>query len=309
MPTAPSSRPVALAAGRERRHRTGGLDSWLPTLFLTPGALLTLTCVLLPMVYAIRLSFYKLDSFVGTPEWVGFGNYARLVADSRFWNGLLNGLVYSLATIVLQVALGIAIALLMNEVFRGRALLQGLTMVPYILPTVVVALTWRWMLDGSLGILTLGARRLGLTHTAWFDTPGLAMLSVVVISVWTWTPFVSTAFLAALKTIPPELYEAARVDGSNAWQRFFYVVLPTVRPVLVVIVLLRGIWMFNKFDIIWLMTKGGPLEATEHLPVLSYVLTFNLFDIGGGAAVATISFLLLAGIVSLYLRLFPMDEP
>jgi multiple sugar transport system permease protein len=289
-----------MPVGRARR--------WLPALFMAPGALLTLVCVLLPVLYAIQLSFYKLDSFIARPIWVGLANYARLLEEPRFWNGLGNGLVYSLATIAVQVGLGIAIALLLNEAFRGRAILQGLSLVPYVLPTVVVALTWRWLLDGSHGIFTLWARRLGFTQASWFDTPGWAMTVVVLVSIWIWTPFVSTAFLAALKTIPPELYEAARVDGSNAWQRFRYVVIPAVRPVLVVIVLLRGIWMFNKFDIIWLLTHGGPLEGTEHLPILSYVLTFNLFDIGGGAAVATISFLLLAGVVSLYLWLFPLEE-
>ncbi len=289
-----------MLGGRSRR--------WLPVLFLAPGALLTLVCVLLPVLYAVQLSFYRLESFIGRPAWVGVGNYAQLFQEARFWNALANGFVYSLATIVLQVALGIVIALLLNEVFPGRALLQGLTVIPYVLPTVVVALTWRWLLDGSHGLISQWARALIGANVGWFDSGGMAMAVVVLVSVWMWTPFVSTAFLAALKTIPGELYEAARVDGANAWQRFAYVVIPSVRPVLIVIVLLRGIWMFNKFDIVWLLTHGGPLEATEHLPILSYVLTFSLFDIGGGAAVATISFLFLAGIVSLYLWLFPMEE-
>jgi multiple sugar transport system permease protein len=275
---------------------------------MAPGALLTVTCVLVPVLYAVQLSFYRLDSFIAAPVWVGLGNYARVLQEARFWNGLTNGLVYSLATIVLQLVLGIAIALLLDQSFRGRAWVQGVSLLPYVLPTVVVALTWRWMLDGSLGIITIWARRLGMSVAGWFDSPALAMTVIVVVSVWIWTPFVSTAFLAALKTVPPELYEAARVDGAGAWQRFVYVVVPAVRPVLIVIVLLRGIWMFNKFDIVWLLTHGGPLEATEHLPILSYVLTFNLFDIGGGAAVATISFVLLATIVSTYFWLFPMEE-
>jgi multiple sugar transport system permease protein len=281
---------------------------WLPALLMAPGTLLTAACILVPVLYAVQLSFYRLDSFIATPVWVGLGNYARVLQEARFWNGLANGLVYSLATIVLQLVLGIAIALLLDQAFRGWAWVQGVSLLPYVLPTVVVALTWRWMLDGSLGIITVWARRLGLGVTGWFDSPALAMTVIVVVSVWIWTPFVSTAFLAALKTVPQELYEAARVDGAGAWQRLVYVVVPAVRPVLIVIVLLRGIWMFNKFDIIWLLTHGGPLEATEHLPILSYVLTFTLFDIGGGAAVATISFILLAAIVSTYFWLFPMEE-
>jgi multiple sugar transport system permease protein len=133
-------------------------------------------------------------------------------------------------------------------------------------------------------------------------------MSVVLASVWLWTPFVTICVLAGLQTIPPALYEAARVDGAGPMARFVHVTLPQLKPVLTVVVLLRAVWMFNKFDIIWLLTRGGPLGATEHLPILAYRKAFSLFDVGGGAAVATVSFLILMTVVTIYIRLFPLEE-
>jgi len=132
--------------------------------------------------------------------------------------------------------------------------------------------------------------------------------TIVLVSVWIWTPFVVTCVLAGLQTIPVQLYEAARVDGAGAWKQFWHITLPGLRSVLIVVILLRGIWMFNKFDVIWLLTKGGPLNETETLPTLAYRKAFLEFDLGGGAAVATISFLMLASIILIYLRVFPIDE-
>lgn len=122
------------------------------------------------------------------------------------------------------------------------------------------------------------------------------------------TPFVTTCFLAALQTIPVDLLDAAKVDGTSAWQNFIYITLPILKPILVIIILLRGIWMFNKFDVIWLLTKGGPLGATEHLPILTYQKVFQTYDIGGGTAVATISFLFLVIVVSIYLKVLVTED-
>jgi len=126
--------------------------------------------------------------------------------------------------------------------------------------------------------------------------------------VWIWTPFVVTCVLAGLQSIPSQLYEAARVDGAGVLKQFWHITLPGLRSVLIVVILLRGIWMFNKFDVIWLLTKGGPLNETETLPTLAYRKAFLEFDLGGGAAVATVSFLMLACIILIYLRFFPIDE-
>lgn len=284
------------------------MTRWLLPGFLSIGALATLILIVAPALYAISLSFYQQQSLTSDPVWVGFANYARVLASGEFWNALWNGFVYAMAAIVLQVVLGIGFALMLHQPFYGRSLLRGLAFLPYLLPTVVAVLTFKWMIDGSLGIVTIVMDTLGLPPIYWFETETAAMISVILVSVWLWTPFVTTTFLAGLQTVPVQLYEAARVDGAGPIRRFFHVTLPALRPILIVIILLRGIWMFNKFDIIWLTTGGGPLGATEHLPVLAYRQAFTLFDLGSGAAVATLSFLALLVIVTLYFWLFPMDD-
>ena len=276
--------------------------------FMAPGVLVILFFIFVPLYMAIRLSFFRMESFVTPPVFVGLENYIRIFQSPEFWNALRNGLFYCLLTITFQVLVGIAFALVLNQAFKGKAFVRGLTILPYILPTVVVALTWQWMLDGSIGIITIAANRLGLGVINWLETPRLAMLTVVVVSVWMWTPFVTTCFLAALQTIPVDLLDAAKVDGTSAWQNFIYITLPILKPILVIIILLRGIWMFNKFDVIWLLTKGGPLGATEHLPILTYQKVFQTYDIGGGTAVATISFLFLVIVVSIYLKVLVTED-
>lgn len=289
-----------------RRFSTNS-DRIILAMFLA-AVLTTAGLILVPVFHAIQLSFYKSTSFVGAADWAGLDNYARVLASDDFWHSLGVGFVFAGFAIALQVTLGILFALLLNMPFRGRPLIRGIAVLPYLLPTIVVALTFRWMLDGSFGLFTNWAMDLGFSRPAWFETPAAALSMVILVSVWTWTPFVTITFLAALQTVPKTLYEAARVDGANAWYRFWHITIPALAPVLTVIVLLRSIWMFNKFDIVWLMTKGGPLSATEHLPILAYRRAFMQFDIGGGAAIATISFLILSVLIFVYFQFFPLDE-
>ncbi|WP_043540461.1 carbohydrate ABC transporter permease [Salinarimonas rosea] len=284
------------------------MTRWMLPTFLAVGAIATLVLIVGPALYAVSLSFYHMTSLTSEPVFVGLAKYADVLSRAEFWNALVNGIVYAGVSIVLQVVLGIGFALILHQPFRGRALVRGLAFLPYLLPTVIAVLTFKWMVDGSLGIVTILMDDLGLPPIYWFETESAAMWSVILISVWLWTPFVTTTFLAALQTVPSQLYEAARVDGAGPVRRFFHVTLPVLRPILTVIILLRGVWMFNKFDVIWLTTGGGPIGATEHLPILSYRTAFALFDIGAGAAIATISFLFLSLAVFLYFRAFPMED-
>ncbi len=276
--------------------------------FVVPGLVLFLAFVAGPTAYTVFLSFYRLETLISRPEWVGLANYAAVLGDARFWHALLNGTIYAAASVVLQVLLGLPIALLLNQRFRGQSLVRGAALVPYVLPTVVVVFVWKWILDENIGIVNYTLKQVGVTPLAWFSEPAIAMTTTILVGVWAWTPFVTITFLAALQTVNEELYEAARVDGATAWQRLWYVILPVLRPVLVIIVLLRTIWMFNKFDVVWMLTRGGPLQATEHLPILAYQKAFGLFDVGGGAAVATINFLFLLVVVAVYFRLVRLDE-
>tara|TARA_B110000116_G_C16672200_1_gene506776 strand:- start:476 stop:979 length:504 start_codon:yes stop_codon:yes gene_type:complete len=165
------------------------------------------------------------------------------------------------------------------------------------------------MLDDHIGILTVLLENLGFEEAAtWANSPFWSMVLVIFVSVWLWTPFVTVCFLAGLQSVPEEMYEAAKVDGANAWLRFWHITLPQLRSVLIVVLLLRAIWMFNKFDIVWLLTGGGPMRGTEHLPILAYRKAFDAFEVGIGAAISTISFLILSVAILVFFWKFPIDE-
>lgn len=261
-----------------------------------------------PLIYAVMLSFYSARSFMSEPEWVGLSNYIKVLQDPLFWNSLTNGLTIALSSIVLQVVLGVGIAMVLNKRFLGQTVARSIAILPYFLPTVVACLVAQWVLEPNYGLVKSALASIGVGMLDWSSHAFTAKGTIILVSVWLWTPFVVTCVLAGLQTIPTQLYEAARVDGAGAWTQFWHITIPGLRSVLIVVILLRGIWMFNKFDLIWLLTKGGPLNQTETLPTLAYRKSFIEYNLGGGAAVATISFLLLSGVILIYLRLFPIDD-
>lgn len=261
-----------------------------------------------PLIYAVMLSFYSARSFMSEPEWVGLSNYIKVLQDPLFWNSLTNGLTIALSSIVLQVVLGVGIAMVLNKRFVGQTIARSIAILPYFLPTVVACLVAQWILEPNYGLVKTALASIGVGMLDWSSHAFTAKGTIILVSVWLWTPFVVTCVLAGLQTIPTQLYEAARVDGAGAWTQFWHITIPGLRSVLIVVILLRGIWMFNKFDLIWLLTKGGPLNQTETLPTLAYRKSFIEYNLGGGVAVATISFLLLSGVILIYLRLFPIDD-
>ena len=261
-----------------------------------------------PLIYAVMLSFYSARSFMSEPEWAGLSNYIKVLQDPLFWNSSTNGLTIALSSIVLQVVLGVGIAMVLNKRFLGQTVARSIAILPYFLPTVVACLVAQWILEPNYGLVKTALASIGVGMLDWSSHAFTAKGTIILVSVWLWTPFVVTCVLAGLQTIPTQLYEAARVDGAGAWTQFWHITIPGLRSVLIVVILLRGIWMFNKFDLIWLLTKGGPLNQTETLPTLAYRKSFIEYNLGGGAAVATISFLLLSGVILIYLRLFPIDD-
>lgn len=277
------------------RHMGGFL--WL----VIPALLIVVFLIFGPLISAAALSFLRLETIVTPPTFAGLENYVRVLRSGEFWNAFVNGLVYSLATIFFQITLGLLFGVILNESFRGRGFLRGAVIVPYVTPAVAGVFLWRWMLDENVGLINAGVEALGF-DIGWLSDPHWAMVTIVFISVWLWTPFVTISVLAGLQTIPQQLYEAAQVDGASTLRRFWHVTLPGLLPVLMVVALLRGIWMFNKFDVIWLTTGGGPLDATEHLPILTYKLAFGAFDLSGGATVATLNMLFIMAGVVIYLR-------
>lgn len=226
----------------------------------------------------------------------------NLLSDTRFWRDLWQTLVYSLGSIFLQIIVGIVIALILNNEFKGRDFVRGVSVVPYIIPVIVVTMGWEWILDTNFGIINKTLALIGVGNIN-FLSMDLAMLTSILLSVWTWTPFVTLVFLSGLQTISHDLYESATLDGANGWQQFWRITVPMMKDLLITIVLLRGLWMFNKFDLVWLLTGGGPLEKTETLPIYIYLKTFKLNEVGYGATVAVTSAVIMMVIMFLYLKI------
>lgn len=292
--------------GRRRAPRLG--PRLVPLLLLLPSGAVLAAVVLYPLVYSLYLSVHEVPLFGGQTQFVGGRHFARLLASAGFWQDFLRTVVFTALSVAIQVLVGVGLAFLLNALSTGRNVLRGLLLAPYILPTVVVALLWRWMLNDLYGIVPHLLRTLGLPNPQWLASPFWAMTTVAVINGWMFFPFVVLVVMARLENIAPSLYEAAAIDGAGRWGQLRWITLPQLREVLVVVGLLRGIWMFNKFDSVWLLTAGGPAGATETLPILGYVVAFSRFDLGAGAAVGTLIFAVVMAVTLVYLRLLRSEE-
>lgn len=300
-------------AGAMPRERSGGFRLPEPVvgiLLMVPAVTLLLLLTLYPVLYGVWISFFNKHSFFPQQTFVGFGNYLFLLSDPEFWAAVWRGAVYSISSIVLQIVLGVAAAMLLNEIFPGRNILRAIVMFPYVVPTVVAVILWKWLLNSQFGLVNYLIESAGLVDQpiSWMGKDWI-MVSLIIVSVWQFFPFVVIGVLARLQTVPQELYEAAHVDGANALQRFFHVTMPQLKSVLFVIVLLRSIWMFTKFDTPWLMIQGGGAETyIRTLPVYTYMRTFSYYEAGLGSAMAVVMFLALAAITAIYFRIWQREE-
>jgi multiple sugar transport system permease protein len=305
--------PGSLTATQRRLGR----DWRLAALFLAPTAVLVGGLVLVPIVQSIVTSTterHGQDSL-----FVGLDNYIALASDEQFRTGVVNSFVFTAYAEVFKVVLGLAAALLLHHRRRGRAVLAGLLLVPWVVPTVVTAFSWRSLLDpifGSVNILLTGSgigpllAKLHLVDTwpaGWLSDASLAMPSVILVNVWKGVPFFAVAFLAGLKAIPADRYEAAIVDGASSWQRFVHVTLPGLRHVITVTVTLSSIWTFNNFDLIWLLTQGGPGDATAPFVLVAYSKAILQLQYGAGAAVTLVMLPVIGALVFVLVRLLRQD--
>lgn len=279
---------------------------------LLVAPLVTILCglYLYPVLRAFWFSLHEVTLFLGESTFIGHKHYLDILMWDRFHNALFNGIVYTVASVLLTLIIGIGTALLLNRTFVGERIATGLILSPYLIPIVGTVLVFRWFFDGLYGVGNYVLVELGLISEpiAWFSSSTYAMPMLILISGWRLYPFVTMLVLAKLQTIPEEYYEAARIMGASKWTQFWKITIPQLRNVLFVAILLRMLWTFNLFDIIWLGTQGGPGTATETLPVMAYRITFNGLDLGEGAAVAFISCLVLVMGTLVYFRLYGMED-
>ncbi|QBK30882.1 ABC transporter permease subunit [Roseitalea porphyridii] len=276
----------------------------LGTALIAPTVLIFCAVILYPLISAIYLSLFSIFTPTLEGNWVGVDNYAVLLASGRFWNALANTLIWTIGTLILQIVCGVGVALLLNQSIVFRSLARSLVLFPYFLSTVVAVLVWRWLFNDLYGILNHLMLAAGLIDMPvnWLGAMPNAMISIIVVGAWKYFPFVVIAVLARLQTIPDPLYEAARIDGAGPIARFFDVTLPQLREVLIVIILLRAIWDFKEFDLIWLMTGGGPINSTQTLPLVVYQEAFGLNQMGMAAAYAVTMMIVMLAFMLIYLR-------
>jgi ABC-type sugar transport system permease subunit len=283
--------PAALEPGTQRRD---GLRRWLGPdyrmgfLFVAPIVVLTLALVAYPFCYAIYLSLTR--KYVGMPPvFVGLENYVKLTHDGFFQRAVLNSFIFTFGSVGFKLVLGMVMALVLTSKIRFRSFWTGVLLIPWVAPTVVSALNFLWIFDFSLGVLNyLLVRVTGILSqgVGWLSEPNTAMASVISVNIWRGFPFFGISFLAGMKAIPGELYEAASVDGATVFQRFVHVTLPGLKNIMIIVVLLSTIWTFNDFGIVYILTKGGPGGATQVLPVLTYEIAFGAQRLGEAIAVA-----------------------
>lgn len=293
--------PGAAATGRslasqERRF----------ALALLAPALIVLVCATtIPLVYLVWSSLQRLD--LAMPYLSGFAgldNYIHMGSDPRFWNSLLLTVIYTASTVFMQVTLGLALALLVLQIPKGQGLLRVAAILPIVLAPVVVGLFWRTLvLAPDVGLVDLVTRWLGLGSYNWLGDPQLALISVIAIHTWQWTPFAFLVLLATLSTLPPDIYEAARLDRAGPWQRFYYITLPLIRPALIMVMILRMVTALSAFAAIFAATGGGPGSSTEILNLYAYRTSFSELNIGYGSSLAVVLLALTLAIAWIIFRL------
>src|SRR5918999_2740540 len=295
----PKSRRLSNAVSRRARAH----HLLLPYVLIAPAVAVLLAVSIYPLIYSISVSLQVGD------EW-GLGNFTRLLTDNFFLTAMAHTFVYAAAALTCEFLLGLGLALLLNNQIRGRGLFRVSLLVPMMLPTVVVGVVWRLMLNPDFGAINGTLKQFGINTESltWTASPRLAFLAVIAVDVWQWTPFVFLVLLAGLQAIPQEPYEAALIDGSSAWQTFRHVTLPLLKPAILVALLLRTMDLLRVFDQIFILTEGGPGFATETVSLYIYRTAFRFGDFGYAAAMSFV-LLILTNIISLaYIRLLQRQE-
>ena len=284
-----NSRPRAAQAGGIRLRRILGRDYALGYTLIIPLVVVLFGLLAYPIVTALGITLQ--NKIVGMPgKFIGLGNYRELLFDDPiFWRVVRNGFLFTLGSVSLKVVLGMIMALVLNQPIFARGFFRGILLMPWVAPTVVTALSWRWMLDLT-GVFNYLLRSVGLigTPVAWLAQYNTAMLALIMVNTWRGFPFFGVTLLAGMQSIPAELYEAAEMDGASAWQRFWHITLPSLRTVLLVAAILSIIWTFNDFSTVWLLTGGGPGNATDVFATYTYKLGFRASRLGYGQTVSVI---------------------
>ena len=281
-------------------------QTWVAAAMVAPAALVVFLVAAIPLARALWMSlFHIVLTSPGNQPFVGLGNYLDQLASGNFWEAAGRSLLFTVASTGIELTLGLALAVLMNQPLRLRWVLRGLVILPWALPGVSNALMWRWIDHAQYGALNalLTQTHLASSYINWLGDPNIAMYMVILADVYKNTPLVALLLLAALQTVPTETVEAARVDGADRLAVFRHITLPLITPVILVALVLRTMDAFKVFDTIWIMTRGGPANSTQTIGIYAYQTAYETFNFGGGAALGYLIALLIMGLAAVYIRL------
>ncbi len=279
---------------------------WFPYLMTAPAALLIVSISIYPIFSGIFMSFTN-TSLMNPTAWtfVGFENFAKILKDKEFINALSFTLIYSLATVVFSYLVGLVCALLMNRPLWARGLVRALLLTPWVVPVVIGATAWMWLLNDQTGLVNILLKQLGLIQKPilFLGRANSARWTVIAFATWKAFPFMTIVLLSSMQAISQDVYEASTIDGANGWQTLIHVTMPLIRRESMLILLLQAMWMFNNFDNIFLLTKGGPAKTTQVMSIYSYNTAFYRSSMGYGSAISVSMMLFMLVLCIVYFRM------
>lgn len=273
-------------------------------MMIAPAVLIIFGMGIFPVCYSIWLSFNKVHPMSFETDFIGLQNYSEIFANSEFWQSIGITLYFCIVSIAVQMVLGVLVAMLLNQRFVGRGIVRALILLPWAVPTIVNANLWNWILNANYGILNRVLMKLGIISDsiAWLSDGSTALHMIILADTWRMLPLVVVMLLAGLQTVSKNVLEAAVVDGAGAWRRFWAVYMPALKPMILVILVLRTIQAIRVFDIVYVLTKGGPANKTMVISFYSYFETFNYLNYGKGAAIAMVIAVLALVLSLLYFK-------
>ncbi|WP_066191444.1 carbohydrate ABC transporter permease [Gracilibacillus timonensis] len=272
-------------------------------LFMLPAIVFLVLLLLVPIIQVFINSLYEANLLIAEDDtFIAFENFKNIIQDPLFWTHIKNSIVYTFGSVGGEYIVGLSIAILLNQKIKGRSFFRGIMIIPWVVPIVVAGMTWRWMLNPDYGIINVLLLNMGIIDQSinWLGSESTAMFSVIWINVWRSFPFYTISFLAVLQTINKNELEAAEIDGANMFQKFWHITLPKLKGISSILIVLHLIWTFNNFDFIWILTEGGPLNATETLAIATYKEAFMKYHYGSASAISVLMVIILICLMGLY---------
>jgi multiple sugar transport system permease protein len=294
------------------QHKTAfwTTESKLAYLLLFPAAAILLLFMFYPIAYVFLMAFFKTNKLGQITEFGGVSNFMVLFENKAFWEVTFRSIIWTVLAVVSKTVAGLMIALLLNVEFIGRRFYRTLVIIPWASSVPISAMIWQWTFNGEFGLLNYTLKATGLWNNPpfWLGYPRTAFFANLYVDIWCGIPFMAMVFLAGLQSIPEDIYESAMVDGASAWVRFWKITLPMLKRVLLIATLLSALWTFNDFNIIYILTKGGPVNKTDILITFIYKYSFEFLKFGPAAAMAVITFVILLTVSLIYARYYFRSE-